>query len=113
MHARIDQRRQLANFGWDWAVELVVAQAPAQRGVGTVNGERGTKCTEAGRSEVSARRGRREERAGGSAAMHAQMCQRRHQANFEKKSWDWAVELVASQVPAQRGVGRAPMESVR
>ena len=64
---------------------------------------------EAERSEVSARRGRREGRAGGCAAVDAHVRQRRQQANF---GWDRAVELVVVQVPAQRGVGSAPTESV-
>ena len=66
--------------------------------------------TEVEKSEVSAQRGQKEKRAGGSAAVHAQNCQRRHQANF---GWDRTDELVVVQVPAQGRVRGASTESVR
>ena len=65
--------------------------------------------TDAGRSEVSSQRGRREGRAGEGAAAHAQAYDSRHQANF---GWDWTGELVFVQVPAQRRVASAATESV-
>ena len=59
---------------------------------------RGVDSTEAGGSEVSAQRGRRDERARETAAAHAQAVEPRHQANF---GWDWTGELVMSPSPAQ------------
>ena len=58
VHAQICEHRELANFDWDLTGELVVVQVPAQRR------ERAEKSMEAVRSEVSARRGRREGQAG-------------------------------------------------
>ena len=74
-----------------------------------VNGERGEESAVVGTSEVSARRGRREGRAGGSAAVHAQISEHRQLANF---GWDRTGELVVVQVPAQRRVASASTESV-
>ena len=70
------------------------------------NGEHGG----AGRCKVSARRGRKEGRAGCEAPpCHAQIDEPRQLANF---GWDRTGELVGAQPPAQRRVASASTESV-
>ena len=64
---------------------------------------------EAGRSEVSARRGWSEGRVGRCAVGHAHVRHRRQQANF---GWDRAGELVVLQVPAQRRLRGARQQRV-
>ena len=109
VHAHHFQRRHPTNFGWDRPGELVAVQAPAASRRERANGERGMKSMEAGRSEVSARRGRRKGRVG----RGAQLCTHRLISAVIRPTSLGIVPLSWLSFNNLRRVPSAPTENVR